>query len=442
MITGKEDKSFVADDIQESKNIVVGARQVMFSHEASQGDKEIDLNNLNTPADMASNGFMNPSSAEIASTHLSIFRKNLELVSTRGPLTQFLDYIITDSGNILFLGTLAQTGALEGEIFTGLIKAVDAGGTVVADARSFDVTISCPEDVAVGTTILNIGTEFQVNANPLHQTGNIKPAKNGKRIYRNKDNAVASPTADGNFHEIDSGSGFGTQIELNAPLADGDIIGVDFGLSIASGDMQIFGSLEQLQGSILKLAQDAANDIHGDNDTTRYLAANPSALERRAFGDKVLNLERILEVETEVSSYHAITERYGSNPAGVYNSAPAYIDEDIYDDVPLLQRVGSNPTRYMALKKVRIKAGLSGQVQSTGAYVTGIISKYDISNALITNPNAQDYTAAGWGGVNSILNTVLEVGEYITFGAQANTWNGGPTILAEHFNKQKIKDLI
>ena len=50
MITGQEDKSYSVDELKESKDINFGATRVVFAHEASEGDKGIDLSNLVTPA--------------------------------------------------------------------------------------------------------------------------------------------------------------------------------------------------------------------------------------------------------------------------------------------------------------------------------------------------------------------------------------------------------
>lgn len=315
-VTGQEDKSFSSDDLLDSRDIIIGGNDIVFAHEATLGDKTIDLNSLVTPSEMASNGFVNPSASQIASAQLAIFKKRLDLKSTRGQLTQCLDYIITDSGSIVFVNTLGQTGALDGEIFIGKIRSFNSNAVVVTDARSFDVTISCPDDVPVGTTLINVGTEYEINANPLYQTGAIKPSLNGKRIYRNVGNAPASLTADGNYHEVSNGEKFGTQMELNTPMQDGDILGIDFGLSIGSGDLQIFNSLEMLQGALIKLAQDAANDIHGDNDITRYLAANPTALERRAFGDLLLKLNSLYNTSKTLSEFarYKYTTFEGINP--------------------------------------------------------------------------------------------------------------------------------
>ena len=285
----KEDKSYSVEDLVPSKEINFGSSKVLFAHQASLGDKSIDLSNLVTPPDMGSNGFVQALSTEISAAHLSVLRNNLDLRSTRGPLIPFLDYVVTDSGTINFLPTsvLGSEGALEGEIFVGVIDTKKANSLVVGDVKEYDVTID-DTDFTPGDTVLNLGVKYKVNENSLNQTGEFRAYKNGQRIYRNKGNAAASPFADGNFHEVDAGTGEGTTIELNVPAQAGDIFGFDFGLKISKGDVAIFEALERLQGSVLKLATDAAPAL--GNPLSDYFTANPSEIERRAFGDFVLSL--------------------------------------------------------------------------------------------------------------------------------------------------------
>ena len=295
----KEDKSFSVEDNLPSKEINFGSSRVLFAHQASAGDKSIDLTNLVTPSDMGSNGFVQALSTEISAAHLSVLRNNLDLRSTRGPLIPFLDYVVTDAGTLNFLPTsvLGVEGALEGEIFVGVIDTKKANSLVVGDVKEYDVTID-DTNFTPGDTILNLGVKYKVNENSLNQTGEFRAYKNGQRVYRNVGNALASPLADGNYHEVDAGTGEGTTVELNIPAEAGDIFGFDFGLKISKGDVAIFEALERLQGSFLKLATDAAPGL--GNPLSDYFTANPSEIERRAFGDKVLDLIRRMLIQESI----------------------------------------------------------------------------------------------------------------------------------------------
>lgn len=314
----KEDKSYSVEDLVPSKEINFGSSKVLFAHQASQGDKSIDLTNLVTPPDMGANGFVQAISSEISAAHLSVLRNNLDLRSTRGPLIPFLDYVVTDAGTINFLPTsvLGVDGALEGEIFVGVIDTKKANSLVVGDVKEYDVTID-DTNFTPGDTVLNLGVKYKVNENSLNQTGEFRAYKNGKRIYRNKGNAAADPLADGNFHEVDAGTGEGTTIELNVPAQAGDIFGFDFGLKISKGDVAIFEALERLQGSFLKLATDAAPAL--GNPLSNYFTANPSEIERRAFGDILLKLLNLPYYYEEVAILKDVrTGNDGSSPTGAY----------------------------------------------------------------------------------------------------------------------------
>jgi hypothetical protein len=129
---------------------------------------------------------------------------------------------------------------------------------------------------------------------------------------RNVSNATAAPAADGNYQEINSGSGVGTTIQFNnAPVGQDDAIIVEFGMDMA-GDIAISGNLDALYGSILKLAEDV-KDL-GPYSISRYISANPSQTERRAFGDSVLAaLARISALENNVGTFTLTPNFSGSN---------------------------------------------------------------------------------------------------------------------------------
>ena len=310
----KEDKSYSTEDNLPSKDINFGSSRIVFSHQASAGDKSIDLNNLVTPPDMAANGFLNANPAAIAAAHLSVLRNNLTLLSTRGILTPLLDYTVSDAGTINFLpsSVLGVDGALEGEIFTGFITEVKANAIAVADAKEYDITAD-DSNFTPGDTVINVGASYRVNENAAHQTGEIRVYKNGKRIYRNVGNAApGTPGVDGNYHEVDSGNGMGTTIELNVPAQAGDMFGFDFGLKISSGDIQVFEEIERLQGIVLKLAKDAAVDF--GTELSDYLTATPSETEKRAFGDLVL---KMLSAEIPAARVYQHTYWANSMAAGM-----------------------------------------------------------------------------------------------------------------------------
>jgi hypothetical protein len=289
---GKQAISIRKKDVTPSRSPAVATRKIRFAHKATLGQTVIDMNALVTPS-LEMPTFVNASAAEIAAARLTLNRKNLSLKSSlAGMLIQDLDFVPVTATTILLLGNYATVGAADGEIFEGVIDQVPVSDLIVSEGRNIKGTV----EVAVGVTSVNLGSIFKVNENAAMQIGAVKIWRNGVLQARNTGNATASPSADGNYQEMDAGNGYGTTITLNvAPAVQSDLIQFEIGFQIYNGDIQIFSDLERQQGMIQKLAADAA--VAFGNPITDYLTASPTEQERRAFGDLVLS---ILDVEVPV----------------------------------------------------------------------------------------------------------------------------------------------
>lgn len=295
-VTGKEDISLVREDVAESRFLAKAVKTLIFKHEASIGDTEIDLTNLVAPSEALAGGFIQPTSTDLASANLLTNKRNFRLHSSRGvELQQWEDFIVTGNTKIRLIGNIVDLGgALEGEVFTGYIAAVPVNNFITTDTKFFTRTY----DLSVGQTLLNLGVEYEVGKGLIYdsQVGSIQVFRAGQIQARNAANAPASVSADGNYHEIDSGSGVGTQIQFNiAPTLTSEQIIVVFGVSFA-GDFSLVGDMEALNGAFIKLIEDAAPAFGWPE--SRYLNFNPSAVERRAFGDLVSDLlNRVEDLE-------------------------------------------------------------------------------------------------------------------------------------------------
>jgi hypothetical protein len=284
-ITGQEDISYSKKELKESRaGSINTTKTLIFKHQASEGDLVIDTTALVAPSDALANGFVqdNPSAV-----NLLVNKKNLKIHSSRGIWLQlYEDFIVTGQNTIQLIGNIADLGgALENEVFTIYAVPVQSNATITTDhKKQYQEYI-----LADGQTVLNLGREYEVGRNITSQLGAIRVFRNGVGPQlRNVDNVAADPLADGNYQEIDAGNGLGTTIEFNvAPSGQDDVIVVEFGLEYA-GDFSLVGDIQALYGSVLKLAEDV-KDL-GPYDITRYLTANPSEVERRAFGDHVLDL--------------------------------------------------------------------------------------------------------------------------------------------------------
>lgn len=284
--TAKEDISTTKKELVSSKGIVFAPRAIQFAHQFIGGESSLNLLSLITPSLLAGNGFVNATSQEIAAANLSVFGKNLKISLSRGlELKPYIHYLIVNN-NIVFIGALKDAGgALADEIMFGEIQMASGNAQIVGDVKFVRGTV----EVAIGQTTVNLGERYKVNENSADQVGAVKITRNGLAIYRNIGNVVASPLADGNYQEVDSGNGYGVSIMLNvAPVGQSDIIEFEIGVQLSSGDLALWDSFQRLQGSVLALSQDAAQEFYGDQDYTRYLTVAPSDLERKAYGDSII----------------------------------------------------------------------------------------------------------------------------------------------------------
>lgn len=282
----KTNISLSKKDLTKSRIPPVASRNVVFYHKATTGSLTINLLSLITPSAEMPNA-VQATAAEISGAQLSVNKKNLSLVSSsKGPLIQNLDYIVVDSATIQLLSPLYASGAENNELFVGTINSAPISDLVVASAKSITKTYT----LAVGQTILNLGQEYQVGANPNEDIGIIKVYVNGMLTRRDID-----------YTEVDSGNGYGTTIQFFvAPASIAYEVTVDFGvMSITDNDA--IGAIENLAGSIKKIADDLS--IVAGTSATDYYTASPSEVERRTFGDKVLSLDSKYDVSSTLTSY-------------------------------------------------------------------------------------------------------------------------------------------
>jgi hypothetical protein len=275
----KTNISLSKKDLTKSRIPPVASRNVVFYHKATVGSTTINLLSLTMPSAQMPNA-VQATNAEISGAQLLINKKNLSLVSSsKGPLVQNLDYIVIDSNTIQLLSPLYATGAESNEIFVGTINSAPISDLVVASAKSITKTYT----LAVGSTILNLGQEYEVGVNPAENIGIIKVYVNGVLKKRGTD-----------YNEVDSGNGYGTTIQfIVAPAVLAYDIIVDFGVK-AITDNNAIGSIENLAGSIKKIADDLS--IVAGTNATDYYSASPSEIERRTFGNSVLSHEARITV--------------------------------------------------------------------------------------------------------------------------------------------------
>ena len=209
-LTGKSAKSHKKQDLLNQKSPAVGAKCLRFAHKATAGAAGFSINALITPSEMSALGFSQPTPGELQAVNLQFYKKNLILASSaRGLLQESLDFVVAANGQINFSTEFGA--ALADEIFVGTIDPIVRSGSLLADT----VFILETGSLAANTTDIPVGRSFVTNANTGYQQGAVQVLINGQTLMRNVANATAAPGADGDYQEVDNGSGACNLIRLN-----------------------------------------------------------------------------------------------------------------------------------------------------------------------------------------------------------------------------------
>lgn len=280
MITGQGTLSLRKKDLENQKVPAIGFQKLYFAHKATAGASSINLLSLSTPSEMSVLGFQQPTTTQLQGAQLLFYKNNLRLESSlRGLLIQGLSYVVSSSTQILLVGFTAA----EGEIFTGTIDYSAQTGIKVVDATAQPATGT----IAAGQTDFNIGQSFQTNKYSTAQVGACLVYVDGVLQFRNTGNS--SVVKDGNYFELDNGSGSFSVIRMNTTDTNiRNVVVVPNGLLSERPDGSMMAVIEAVQGQINNMATYVA-DATGQTTTT-VLGAAPSNVDLKSFGDKVSGL--------------------------------------------------------------------------------------------------------------------------------------------------------
>lgn len=290
-ITGKNTLSLKRKDVAEQKSIAVGFKKIQFAHKATLGDASINFNALVLPPEMS--GFTNPSPAELLAAQLFFYRKNLTLVSsTKGVLIDYMSYDVSSSNQINFVGFTAD----DGEVFTGVIDHNARTGINLVDAAPLVST----GELAVSATDFNVGQLFEINKYSSSQVGAVIVYRNGAQQFRNTNNS--SVTLDGNYYEVNNGSGTGQIIRFNTAAS-----GLPDSILVVSNGLMAYNP----DGSALQRIENLSGKIDSMVPTVAALAGVPESnfggvtnVDLKSFGDLVLaQAARIAELELISDTY-------------------------------------------------------------------------------------------------------------------------------------------
>ena len=408
----KANISLSKKDLIKSRIPPVASRNVVFYHKATLGDLSINLLALSMPsAEMPT--ATQATNSEISGAQLIINKKNLDLTSSsKGKLIQDLDYIVIDSYTISLIGPYAGIGTEVDEIFVGTINSAPVSDLVVASAKSVDKTY----ELAIGSTILNLGREYKVGENPSEDVGSIKVFVNGILALRGID-----------YNEVDSGNGYGSTIQfLVAPVGTSHQVAVDFGV-MSITDNNAIGAIENLAGSIKKIADDLA--VVAGTAANDYYSASPSEVERRTFGDWILKmLDLQIESTNSQSSYFNSTTIFGAVPITGALASSSGSGNYTYDSVTGVYTM----TAFCdATVDVSFSNNAAGSSQSV-IFITGVATHAENGTAV-----AGQWAHSGWSGKLSPGDTIS-----ISNGGPGATDRQRVSVLAIARSSSKIRDII
>ena len=290
-------KSIRKTDLVSQKTPFVAFKAFSFAHEATAGQTVISLSALTVPTSYASRGFVQPSVSDLSAANLLLYRRNLRLQSTlRGVLMEYDAYDVTGSLTIRL-----NFPAESGEIFVGVISDVSKTGLQVIDGQSL---------VSTGVLGANasdyvVGQSFALNKYSTKQVGDILVFLDGQLMYRNAGNATASVSADGNYQEIDAGSGLSNTIRFNIvdPVNARPITVLSNGMLAERPEGSLRAEIETLAGQNDSIIETLA--VVAGVPTTNFRSA-PNSVDLQTFG------QRVIAVETKFSGFVRGSEGAGT----------------------------------------------------------------------------------------------------------------------------------
>jgi hypothetical protein len=345
-IIGKGSSSFKKKDVMEQKGIALGFKKVRFAHKATAGDTGISLTALVQPTEMSTYGFTNPSSATLAAAQLNKFRNNLKLTSSlRGLLVDQLSYVVASSTQINFIDFTAE----DGEIFTGWLDEAPTTSLSVVDGSPIVAT----GILLAGQTDFNIGMPIVINENPAQQIGAVMAYVDRGLAYRKVGNTASG---DGDYIEVPVAGGLGSLLRFNPSGVDRFITVVSNGVVAERPDGSMTAMIERVQGQVDQMVPTLAA-LAGVPETN--FQTGPNDVDLKQFGDLVLELNRLKEIEVELPrKYHEIGHS-GSGNTLLHSSGIKFDPSNITNsgnNTGLLTFDNSNATqtRWYATKTLKV----------------------------------------------------------------------------------------
>jgi hypothetical protein len=373
-------------------------------------------------------GFVNPSTPDLLMAHIYTYKSNVTLTRSDGStIIPYLEYIIV-SDTVIRLLTPASAGTiLFGTIEAPSANLTAAGGNAVSSVDGFNIIAT--GELGVGQTDVNVGSPFQLFANPSSQIGSVLVFRNGKLMLRNDGNITAGPlVTTGNYQEIPSGIGLTNVIRFDRPgitLDDGSLetyTVVSNGL-VALAPTESILAITSSMGAQLDLIIQVLAYVSGQ--PTSFFQGGPNNVDVRVFGDRVTALE-------DVTEQHC---RFGSGGAASFGSTN--IATYVWSNIAINVGTAITPVVDTAL-------GSYFLINETGLYSIFLVVRSSIAGgcwimknvpqSTFVAPSADDPNLLGYNFQNAVTwglpisNTVrLVAGDKIFSGNDSNGTNNGTT---------------
>lgn len=294
-------KNIIFEDFEGDDNSKSIVRTVKFAHEFTVGGTGliIDLAALVTPTDMAANGFLQPSETTLLALNIFKNRNDFELnrSGVASVMDDFLSYIVIDAKTIKLLVTVDP-----GDVFIGRIKSKQSVN--IAEGRPLaasSLLLEGTTDFVVGDPMdLNRFAGVQLDAFTVHRAKQVSPGVFDPPVLQLKklDNA---PGADGNYHIIDGGAGFGNTLKFeDAGGVDGDLIIVHGPAVIERQTESLQSQMEAVAGGVNELIEFVNNNLAPEIPLT---PSAPSYIDLRTFGSDVIALKSLYDSSLKLSEF-------------------------------------------------------------------------------------------------------------------------------------------
>ena len=266
-VTGRGQRSIKKESVAESLTGSTGFISVRALHQASAGDRVIDLQALVLP-----DGVTRPNPSVITQINLQKAPDNVRLEPSNGNALQSLDWSISGASTIAL-----DQPALDGQVFEITIENVARNGISLVDARPLARTFVLP----AGQTDVNIGP-YDFASNLSEQVGAVEVKVDGQQILRSINN---DPTQAGDYTELNS------VIRLNVadPTRDRNVVVTSIGALVETPSDSQLALIDALQGQV-----EAQREVLEAVSGQAIAQGAPTRIDLGAFGDRVFTAEQTI----------------------------------------------------------------------------------------------------------------------------------------------------